>query len=173
MYIRELQEKDAPFMLEWMHDKNLVEFLANDFQKMSIEDCLAFIQNSHTQDGFIHRAVCNEQDEYLGTVSLKNVDVKNGNAEYAIAMRSAALGTGASKAGTEAILQIAFDEMGLNRVYLNVLKDNMRANRFYEKMGFCYEGMFRGHLFINGAYRDLKWYGITKAEYQDRKASHE
>lgn len=171
MYIRKLQEKDAPFMLEWMHDENAVEYLANNFMEMKLESCIQFIQNSKEEEENLHFAICNEQDEYLGTVSLKHIDLKNGNAEYAIAMRSSAMGTGASKVGTEKILEKAFKELKLNRVYLNVVDENIRANKFYEKIGFSYEGVFKEHLFINGRYRNLKWYAMTKKEYESRKDS--
>ena len=85
-------------------------------------------------------------------------------------MRRCALGTGASHYGTQAVLKIAFEELELNRVYLNVLEENVRANRFYEKAGFRYEGTFREHLLVNGKYRDLKWYALTKTDYLARKA---
>lgn len=166
IYIRKLEEKDAPLMLEWMKDQLLVEFLSKDFSKMELADCLSFIQSSREDGENIHRAVCNEEDEYLGTVSLKQVDDRNKNAEYAIAMRRKALGTGASLAGTREILRIAFEELELHRVYLNVVGENVRADRFYEKTGFRYEGTFQEHMFINGRFRNLKWYGITKQEYE-------
>lgn len=173
MYIRKLQEKDAPFMLEWMHDENVIKFLSNNFREKQLEDCLQFISESRSEEENVNMAICNDRDEYLGTVSLKHVDHKNKNAEYAIAMRSSAIGTGASRVGTEEILKKAFGEIQLNRVYLNVLKDNARANRFYEKLGFRYEGTFTEHLFLNGKYCDLKWFAITRAEYESRKGCYE
>lgn len=166
IHIRKLEEKDAPLMLEWMQDQELVQFLSKDFSHMELPDCIRFIQSSGEDGENIHRAICGEGDEYLGTVSLKQVDARNQNAEYAIALRRKALGTGASRAGTEEILKIAFEELGLNRVYLNVAEDNVRADRFYKKMNFRYEGTFKEHMFLKGEFRDLKWYGITRREYE-------
>lgn len=65
-----------------------------------------------------------ENDEYLGTVSLKCIDTTAGTAEYAISMRSCAHGSGAAADGTREILKVAFDKLHLNGVYLNVLADN-------------------------------------------------
>lgn len=168
--IRRLEEKDAPLMLEWMQDQELVKFLSKDFSHMELSDCCSFIQSSREDGENIHRAICNEKDEYLGTVSLKQIDKRNKNAEYAIALRRKALGTGASRTGTEEILKVAFEELGLHRVYLNVIGDNVRADRFYEKMAFRCEGTFREHMFLNGRYLDLKWYGITRQEYEANHA---
>ncbi len=168
--IRKLEEKDAPLMLEWMQDPELVKFLSKDFSHMELSDCLRFIRDGREDGENVHRAICSEQDEYLGTVSLKQIDGRNKNAEYAIALRRKALGNGASRTGTEEILKLAFEELGLHRVYLNVVGDNVRADRFYEKMAFRYEGTFKEHMFVGGRYRDLKWYGITRQEYE---AAHE
>ena len=169
MKIRNLKIKDAQRMLEWMHDEELVKFFEANFRDKELRDCEAFIQ---APEGGHNRnwAICNDEDEYLGTVSLKHIDLKNANAEYAIAMRKCALGTGASHYGTKEVLRIAFEEMGLNRVYLNVLEDNVRANKFYEKVGFIYEGTFREHLYVDGKCRNLKWFALTKTDYLSGKA---
>ena len=168
MKIRNLKMKDARLMLEWMHDEELVKFFPTNFRDKNLSDCEAFIQ---AEDACSRNwAICNDEDEYLGTVSLKHIDLKNGVAEYAIAMRKCALGTGASHYGTQEVLKTAFEEMGLNRVYLNVLEDNVRANKFYEKAGFLYEGTFREHLYVDGKYRNLKWFALTKTDYLAGKA---
>ena len=70
MYLRRLKEKDAELMLEWMHDQDVIENMAADFMHMTIEDCLQFIKNSNEDENItLNRAICTEQDEYLGTVS--------------------------------------------------------------------------------------------------------
>jgi diamine N-acetyltransferase len=170
MKLRNLKIKDAPLMLEWMHDEALVRFFSTNFKDKALRDCEAFIQAAAEDESNRNWAICTDEDEYLGTVSLKHIDLKNGNGEYAIAMRRCALGTGASHYGTQEVLRIAFEEMGLNRVYLNVLEDNVRANKFYEKVGFIYEGTFAEHLYVNGKFRNLKWFALTKTDYLARKA---
>jgi diamine N-acetyltransferase len=63
------------------------------------------------------------------------------------------------------ILEIAFCELELERVYLNVISSNIRAKRFYEKAGFRYEGCFRKHLQLQGDWFDWDWYAVLKDEY--------
>ena len=46
MKLRKLERKDAPFMLEWMHDSAVVENLQTNFAYKSIKDCEAFINVS-------------------------------------------------------------------------------------------------------------------------------
>ena len=161
MNIRKLDIKDAPLMLEWMHDENVVEFFGVDFSSKTLEDAKEFILNSYS-DNNQNFAIVDEFDEYQGTISLKNIDYKNMNAEYAISIRSSAMGRGISKIATDKILDYAFYELNLNKVYLCVATDNKRAIRFYEKYGFIYDGKFTNHIKRKDEFIDLEWYYILK-----------
>lgn len=169
--LRRLNESDAYGMLEWMHDADI----QNNFQKSmldrTLEDAIDFIKTSTVvaEDGKnIHFAIVDEKDEYLGTISLKNVDLDNRNAEYAICLRKKAQGKGIAYKATMEILKKAFFEYDLEKVYLNVLERNERAICLYEKIGFIYEGEARKHLYLRGEYRTLKWYSILKEEFTMR-----
>lgn len=176
MRLRSLELKDAPFMLEWMHDTDIQQVFAKDMASMTLEDAETFIKDNCTlpiQDRLdgdfdgksIHFAVAGDEDEYLGTISLKNVDIVTRDAEYAISMRQVAHGTGAAKEATEQLLQLAFEKYHLHRVYLNVLDKNIRARKFYEKCGFVYEGQFRQALLKGDNYMDLNWYSMLDSDY--------
>ena len=66
---------------------------------------------------------------------------------------------------TQEILRWAFENVGLEKDYLNVLSDNEKAIRLYEKCGFVYEWELRKHIVFRGEYRSLKWYSILREEY--------
>ncbi len=167
MRLRKLQEKDAAWMLEWMHDPDINRFFAADFKSNDIESVKKFINRRDCGQN-VHYACVNDEDEYLGTVSLKNINYLAKNAEYAISFGKRAHGTGAAHFATREILKIGFNELELERVYLNVLSENVRANKFYEKFGFIYEGEFKRHINIRGDLKDLKWYRMLKDEYYSK-----
>ena len=54
-----------------------------------IDDVAAkkFVENSFREDQQHFAIIDDQDDEYLGTISLKNIDLKNKNAEYAISTR--------------------------------------------------------------------------------------
>lgn len=163
-HLRRLMAKDVPGMLEWMHDPEVNRWFRFDAESMTAEKALRFIGTSFT-DTDRHYAIADDADEYLGTISLEEIDRENGHAMYAVSLRACAQGSGAAMAATRELFRIAFDELGLERVYLNVLSDNVRARRFYEKAGFRHEGCFRRHLKLRGEWRDWDWYAILKDEY--------
>ena len=131
MKIRPLLPKDAPLMLEWMHDPDVVKFMHADFASKTLEDCERFIQTAKNTAESLHYAIVDDEDEYMGTVSLKQI--MDGKAEFAITVRACAMGKGYARFGMEKIIEIGFSELGLNEIYWCVAPENARALRFYDK----------------------------------------
>lgn len=171
--LRELKMKDAPLMLEWMHDPDIQKCFKKNMLDTTLEEAKKFcavskIPNRVKQGDTLHFAIVDENDEYLGTISLKNIDLENQSAEYAITTRKKIHGCGIAKRATGLLLKKAFREYKLHRVYLNVLADNESAIKLYERCGFKYEGEFRDHLNIGGKYMNWKWYGLLENEYNEK-----
>ncbi len=120
-------------MLEWMHDRDAVAHLQGRFLEKKLEDCERFIENSRKDSDQLHLAVADDDDTYMGTVSLKHIDRQHGDAEFAIAMRRCAMGKGFSRFGMEQILNLGLNELGLRRIFWCVSPENSRAVRFYDK----------------------------------------
>lgn len=137
MMLRELKQKDAEYMLEWMHDENVYAYLGKDFSSMTIENCRSFIKESVENPGNGRNyAIVDEEDEYMGTISLKNIEWDEKRAEYAISCRTKAMGKGFAKAATEELFKIAAQDLGLTLIYLYVRETNVRARKLYRKTGF-------------------------------------
>lgn len=136
MKLRLLEVRDAAFMHEWMQDESVVGYLQADFANKKVSDCEAFIKTSWELENNIHLAIVDENDEYMGTVSLKHIDRQQSAAEFAITVRSVAMGKGFSSFAIKEIIRIAHEKLGLDTVYWCVSRLNTRAIRFYDKNGF-------------------------------------
>lgn len=169
MKLRKLELSDAIGMVEWMSDPDINKLMHFNPKEVSIEKAQSFIKESKVETINLHRAISDEKNQYLGTVSLKNIDNVNKNAEFAIAIRKCAMGKGISEWALNAILEIAFYQLQLHKVYLYVRTDNIRAIKFYEKCKLHHEGIFLEHYYIEGMFRDLKWYAIMEDEFQEWK----
>lgn len=132
--LRNLKIKDAPLMLEWMHDPSVVKDLQANFAAKTIEDCEEFIEKAHNFEKDVHLAIVNNLDEYLGTISLKHIN--NGKAEFGITIRKSAMGKGISKKAMEEIFLLAPNKYGVKEIYWCVNQKNVRAVRFYDKNGY-------------------------------------
>ena len=163
MYLRTLELKDAPAMLAWMHDSRVTENLRTDFASKTLQDAENFIKWSWEDEQNLNMAIASDEDEYMGTVSLKHIE--NGSAEFAITVRAEAMGRGYSWFGMKSIIEKAFTQYGLESVYWCVSRENARAVRFYDKHNFHeavdippsvlkrYEGI-----------ENLKWYSVLKGD---------
>ena len=184
MKLRQLKIEDAPLMLEWMHDSDVVENLKANFMSKTLDDAESFISDSigiyhilneknkgnlnGLNDFDLHLAIVSDEDEYMGTVSLKHITETD--AEFGITVRSSAMGHGYSWFGMKSIIEKAFKELNLECVYWCVNRNNERAVRFYDKHNFHealdipasilqrYKGM-----------DDLKWYSALKGDEIDNR----
>lgn len=133
MNLRKLEYRDAPFMLEWMQDKSVVQDLKTDFSSKTIQDCVRFIESNQDNHNDVNFAVVDDNDIYMGTVSLKNIRQDYGTAEFAITVRASAMGHGFSKFGMTEIIRYGFEKLHLKAIFWCVSKENRRAIRFYDK----------------------------------------
>lgn len=174
MRLRDLEEKDVDGMLEWMHSDLAKRIFEKDFNKFTRDDVINFVKNANSSDTEFNYACVDNNDEYLGTVSLKNVDYKNKNAEFAISFREKAHGSGAATYATKAILKKAFEELDLENVYLDVLDINKRANAFYNKFGFIQvNNVEKDNIVKDGHSYKLLWYNMSKKEYEKKYGNNE
>lgn len=163
MRLRKLKTIDAELMLEWMHDDSVVHDLQADFINKTIEDCRRFIDDAQKDDENVHLAIVDDNDKYMGTVSLKNIN--NHNAEFGIAVRTEAMGKGYSRFAMREIIRYGFSVLGLNMVFWCVSPNNTRAIRFYEKNG--YKRVDANALDVNLEYsveqvKSYIWYGVRR-----------
>lgn len=158
--LRSLQIDDLNYMYEWMTDSEVTKYLVLTRMPFSKDDLLGFIKNSWRNDKDIHFAIADDNDEYVGTISLKSINYTDRNAEYAIAMRRKYWGKNYAMEATKRIIDFGFNKLNLHKIYLNVPASNIRAHKFYTKFGFQRENIFKEHLYLNGIYEDLIWYCI-------------
>ncbi len=67
------------------------------------------------------------------------------------------------------MLDYAFRLRNMRRVFLTVNDNNERAIRAYRACGFVEEGRLREHVWSNGAYIDLVYMGVLRAEWVGAK----
>lgn len=156
-YIRPFIPEDREGMYEWLHDDNVISWFSFDGKSMDMNDVDDFIRSSSVEgDNQNYAIVFN--NEYAGTISLKNISTKNGNAEVAIAVRTKFQGMNVAANAMKELFVISREKNNLHKLYLNVMSDNKRARTFYEKMGFRHCGTSKDHIKKSGIYYDLDWY---------------
>ncbi len=97
----------------------------------------------------------------IGTTYIRDIDRFHGKAEFGIYIgEEEYLGKGYASIATDLTTKFAFEELGLNKVFLRVLSDNERAVSSYKRSGFVLEGVFRQDVKLKGVYRDVTFMAI-------------
>lgn len=92
----------------------------------------------------------------VGSVYYRDVDQANHSAEYGIFIgEESARGQGFGTETARLFTAFGFETLGLHRISLRLLAENLPARRSYEKAGFAQEGIFRDMVLLDGRYRDV------------------
>ena len=161
MKLRKLKTEDAPFMLEWMHDASVVHDLRTNFAVKTLEDCISFIKMAQDTNENLHLAIVDENDTYMGTVSLKHITKTS--AEFGITVRKCAMGKGFSKFAMQNIIETGFKQLGLQKIYWCVAPENHRAVKFYDKNMFdrCLAPAEAQNFYTSEEITHYIWYAVT------------
>ena len=166
VYLRALDMADAERVHRWHNDGSLYEMLGGTHRYVSRQAAQTWLEQTISyaaqSSGDVKLAICvRESNLHIGNIYLlqPNWVARNARLEVFIG-DSAERHKGYGDSAVRQLLSYAFTELGLNRVYLNVLSENAAAIRFYEKIGFKMEGTFRNHVFKGGRWKDVMAMGL-------------
>jgi diamine N-acetyltransferase len=167
-FLRELTRQDLARVNTWRNDPNVIQWLASPFRFVNIETDESWFEgyqrNRHCQVRVV--IVSRHTGEPVGMANLLRIDWVAKSAEFGVQIGAAAeWGRGLGTWVVRAMVQHAFDNLNLHRVYLTVLPNNRRALRIYEKVGFQREGILRQALFKDGQYQDLVMMSVLREEF--------
>ena len=160
--MRQLELKDASRMMAALNDKDVTSNMRVGLHTFTLQECEDFIINEKNNPNTKNFAIVDDEDNWLGTVSLK--DIHNSEAEYAILTAREAHGKGYAQKATKEILQYAFNELKLKKVFLFVSASNVRANKFYQKFGWRFDRLEKDGLELNNTLYDVNWYYLTSED---------
>jgi RimJ/RimL family protein N-acetyltransferase len=146
VWLRPLEERDMRAYVAGMNDTE-VGGMAGYKWPLSVPQATSWLERTNEDSkhgrGFFF-AVCElGDDRFVGTVWLKGVNLIDGNAELAIFLDREHIGSGYGSDAQRAILDFAFLNLGLQRVWLTAYAANERAIHSYERLGFRHEGRLR------------------------------
>jgi ribosomal-protein-alanine N-acetyltransferase len=77
-------------------------------------------------------------------------------------------GRGLMATGVRAVIDTAFNELGLNRLEANIQPNNDRSIHLVRRLGFELEGFSRRYLWVDGAWRDHQRWALLAEYWTDR-----
>jgi RimJ/RimL family protein N-acetyltransferase len=155
--LRPVAREDVPLLHEWEH--NHAEWpLVSDTPHLPthVDDVLKRFDEGEVwkSDRDNVSFAVEAGGQLVGYVTLWGIDTFNRRAHLGIGFGPAARGKGYGSDACRTLLQYAFSHLGLHRVQVEVLSDNLAAVRAYEAAGFVVEGVMRESAWVEGAFVD-------------------
>jgi RimJ/RimL family protein N-acetyltransferase len=165
---------DLERFVRWFNDPEFLRFLSPlGIRLISYEDEVEWYENMRKdKDNYVYAIRTLAEDKLIGSCGLHRVDWRNRKALFGIGVGDRSYwGRGYGTDATRVLMEYAFDELNLNRVFLEVYDFNARAIHSYEKVGFVREGTLRQDLFRDGAYHDTYIMGLLREDWLAGQAS--
>lgn len=165
-YIRLMEESDVQHKVNWFNDEEVRKTLNVDFpiSVVGTKKWLSHVSTNNTRKDFI---ICSkETNEPIGYCGLVNIDLKNSKAESYLGIGNKKYWTkGHASEARRLILDYAFDELTLNKVYSFVRAENEAMQHINKKVGFIIEGRIRDDVYYKGEYIEKVLMGVLRSEY--------
>ncbi len=130
-----------------------------------------YFEEQISDDDGINLLVCiegtDESDdvEPIGEVAIPWIRDTHGSGMLMYWIAPAHQGNGYVTEATELLLDHAFSERRLHKIWTHVIESNPGSQRVLEKLGFEQEGRLREECFIDGDFEDIYRYGLLAEEW--------
>jgi [ribosomal protein S5]-alanine N-acetyltransferase len=160
LLLRPLSPQDAPAMFAMMRDPETMRFW--DWPAFTdtetVDDIVAAQIADMDAGNALYWAVCRE-GVVIGCCDLSEIDRHHARAEVGFLFGRSSWGQGHAFEAMTAIVNHAFGELGLARLWARFHAGNEKSRALLEKLGFAYEGTLRRHVVREGVRRDCILYG--------------
>ncbi len=167
-----VQREYLPKYIEWLNDWEVNRFLTPGGPYLfNLDDETDwFEQRRKDKNSMVFAILALPEKQLIGNCGLQNLDWKNRTAVFGIFIGDKDYwNKGYGSDATRTLLRFAFEQLGLNRVELDVYDFNPRAMRAYEKAGFRRDGVRRQALYRDGAFHDVHLMGILREDWDALK----
>lgn len=105
--------------------------------------------------------------DIIGSVGFHGWDKEHDKSKMGYDLRPEYWGRGIMTEALERTVRFGFEEMGLNRIEVNVLAANHRSTSVARRLGFVHEGVLRDFSKIDGIYIDEHLFSLLRRDWQN------
>jgi len=162
--------KDAPNFLRWFADKEVVRFIGNQNQGLTLEKERQYIKRLAAKKEQVAWSIYTKDSAHIGSTDLHSLNFKHKKSDWGIMIGDKDYwNQGYGQDVLKTVLRYCFNKLKLHRVSLSVYEGNIGGIKCYAKCGFKQEGIKRESIFRFGGYLDEIIMGILKDDYKKIK----
>ena len=163
MIVRRLTKDDLQLRVNWMNNPKIYSSMHFEISIL-IEKTSCWFENNVGNNKRADLAF-EENGVVVAFGGLTNINSEVKKAELYIFVNPENQKSGIGTRATKALCSYGFNQLGLNKIYLETNEDNVAAQRVYEKCGFVLEGKLRNeYISKDGRIMCRMYYGLLKGE---------
>jgi RimJ/RimL family protein N-acetyltransferase len=169
--LRALEKEDLPNCVRWLNDPEVTEFmLQTSLMSMASEEKWYSESLSHSPSKgqlLALDVLSGERWQHIGITGLHNIKPVTHEAELSIFIGEKNYwNQGYGRDAVLLTLKHGFDDLNLNRIFLQVFENNSRAIASYKAVGFVQEGILRDAVYKNGRYYNVLVMSVLHFEWR-------
>lgn len=165
--LRAVEESDLSNLAMWLNDPAISHFVVGWSFPVSLAQQKQWFERSLGDTRTQRFMVDTKEGETIGVTGLWNIDWQSRHALTAVKLGSESVrGKGYGRDAIMTLMAYAFHDVGLNRLWTDILQFNRGSYRTYvEKCGWKVEGILREQVYRDGHYYNLLRVAILKHEF--------
>lgn len=168
--LRNIEESDKDILKALINDESISQSVVGWSKPISSVEHTLWFNNLKNDENFRYMiSNTKKNDEAYGTAIISKIDWKNRNCSIDIKLLHDFQGKGYGYETLILLIRYIFEELNMNRIFVNILESNEQSLSLFEKIGFVREGIQRKAIYKNGKYNNLIMYSILKEEYQNER----
>lgn len=150
-----IEKEDIELLKKWKNDSDVFKYLGGGYRPISDSQAEKWIESLINNNSQYQRFMI-KNDKKIGFIGLYNISEVNRTAELGIYIGEKEYQQkGFAKMAYKALEGYAKDWLNIRKIKLEVVKDNERAVKLYEKLNFKVCGNRELDRFVEGKYRDV------------------
>jgi len=140
--------------VSWINDVLVNKYLDSS-GNYSMEKLISYLHEVVKNESYFWAIHIANSNKHIGNIKIDSISERNGIGVYGILMGDRnEWGNGYAKEASQIVLDFCFKKLGLRKISLGVIEDNIAAVQLYEKLGFIKEGLLLKHGLYDGKYRN-------------------
>ncbi|MBT2582193.1 GNAT family N-acetyltransferase [Planococcus sp. ISL-109] len=171
LLLKPYKDHMAEAVYEVVRQKEIADMMLmipHPYPRKQVDGWLAYLQKSFELGSAYEYAVFTKEEpsRYIGNCGLVNISQTHQSGEIGYFIDSAEWGKGYATEACRKLVEIAFTQHGLNRLFGRCLVRNPASRNVLQKAGMAFEGRFKQEFRMNGVYEDTDYLAILAIDYE-------
>ncbi len=152
--LKALQLNDVDHIMTWVNDPEVVKNLQHFDKTFTRNDEEIYVNKILSSKNDFAFSIFDEE-EYVGQCGIHQISWENKLGRLSLIIKREFWNKGYAQKALELLINHAFQEIKLHKVWLMHWKENEKAAHLYHKLGFQPEGILRDEYFWQDRYHDM------------------